>query len=246
MKTDLQTIRDTFKVSNDVYFESRKEAQETQDLFQNRQYTQSQLSILANRGQPAETFNVVKLFARLLLGYYSTVVNTVIVSPEGQNDILTASLLNDVVSHIMRTNQMETEGDKMKLDGLLAGVMACYVDVEDTKRTDQFGRKIRKVTVSHVPWAELGLDPLSKLEDYSDGRFIHRWKWVAEEELRKMFKNKKEQIDRLQAYENHLLIDEAEFERNFNVLFEGYFKRFDNYCLVHTIITDDKDKTTVS
>lgn len=242
MQTDLQSLKDTFKISYDVYYESRVEAQEAVDMFHNRQYTQSQLSTLANRGQPAETFNIVKLFGRLLLGYYSTVVNTVRVNPVQRRDIITASLLNDIVDYVMRTNHMETEGDKMKLDGLLSGIMACYVDVEDTKQKDQFGRVVRKVTVTHVPWDELCLDPLSKLEDYSDGRFTHRWKWVSEEALRSMFKNKKEAIDRLQAYQNHLNIEEAEFERNFNAIFEGHFKRYNNYCLVHTIIKDDKDK----
>lgn len=243
MDTDLQSLKDTFKISYDVYFDSRQEAQETNDMFHNRQYTQAQLATLANRGQPAETFNIIKLFGRLLLGYYSTVVNTIKVNPVQYNDILTSSLLNDIVSYVMRTNHMETEGDKMKLDGLLAGIMACYVDVEDTDARDKFGRMIRKCTISHVPWAELCLDPLSKLEDYSDSRFTHRWKWVSEEALRKLFKNKKDAIDRLQAYQNHLDINEAEFEKNFNTIFEGYFKRYNNYCLVHTIITDDKDKT---
>lgn len=242
MQTDIQTLKDTFKISYDVYYESRIEGQEVVDMFHNRQYTQSQLSTLENRGQPAETFNIVKLFGRLLLGYYSTVVNTVRVNPVQIRDIVTASLLNDTVDYTMRNNHMETEGDKVKLDGLLAGVMACYVDVEDTDQKDQFGRVIRKVTITHVPWMELCLDPLSKLEDYSDSRYIHRWKWVSEESLRRLFKNKKEVIDRLQAYQNHLNIDEAEFERNFNTIFEGHFKRYNNYCLVHSIITDDEDK----
>lgn len=242
MKTDLQTLKDTFKISFDVYEESRNEASEVVNMFHNRQYTDSQLAELDNRGQPAETFNIIKLFGRLLLGYYSTVVNTVRVSPVQYSDILTSSLLNDVVDYIMRNNHMETEGDKIKLDGLLAGIMAAYIDVEDTNQRDQFGRRIRKVTITHVPQAELALDPLSKLEDYSDARYIHRWKWVAEEQLLKLFPKKKEQIARLQAYQNHLNIDDAEFERSFNNIFEGYFKRYNNYCLVHSIITDDKDR----
>lgn len=243
MKTDLQTIKDTFKFSFEAYEASRIEAQEVEDLFHNKQYTESQLAIMRDRGQPAETFNIIKLFGRLLLGYYSTVVNTVQANPVHPRQVITASLLNDVISNVMRTNHMETEGDKIKLDGLLSGIMGCYIDVKDTDKKDQFGRVIRKVTLSHVPWQELVLDPLSRLEDYSDARFIHRYKWVSEEALRKLFKNKKEAIDKLNAYENHLQINDAEFERTFNVLFEGYFKRYDNYCLVHTIITDDNDKT---
>lgn len=243
MDTSLQTLKDTFKFSFTAYEDSRNEAQEVEDLFHNRQYNSSQLAILNERGQPAETFNIIKLFGRLLLGYYSTVVNTVKVSPMHYRQIVTANLLDDVVGYVMRTNRMETEGDKMKLDGLLAGIMVCYEDVVDTKEKDQFGRIIRKVTLSHVPWNEVVLDPLSRLEDYSDGRFIHRYRWVSEEALRKLFKNKQDAIDRLNAYENHLNINEAEFERSFNTMFEGFFKRYDNYCLVHTIITDNDDKT---
>ncbi|PIR06682.1 MAG: hypothetical protein COV55_02915 [Candidatus Komeilibacteria bacterium CG11_big_fil_rev_8_21_14_0_20_36_20] len=243
MKTDLNTIRDTFKISYDTYYDSRLEGEEVDDMYHNRQYNREQLATLANRGQPAETFNVIKLFGRLLLGYYSTVVNTVKVSPEDYVDIDTANLLNDVVSYVMRTNHMETEGDKIKLDGLLAGLMCCYIDVIETGRKDRFGRTIKKIVLSHVPWQEICLDPMSKLEDYSDARFIHRWKWVTEEALRTMFPNKKEVIDELEAYENHLNINEAEFEDNFGKVFDGDFKRFNNYCLVHTIITDEVGKS---
>jgi len=242
MKVDLQTLKDTFKIGYEAYYESRVEADEVVNMFHNRQYTESQLAELANRGQPAETFNIIKLFGRLLLGYYSTVVNTVKVSPNSYKDILTSSLLNDVVSYVMRKNHMETEGDKIKLDGLLAGIMGAYIDVEDTPNKDEFGRTIRQVTVSHVPWAELVLDPMSRLEDYSDARYIHRWKWVSEETLRKLFKKKKAVIDALAEYENHLNIEDADFERTFNNLFEGYFKRYNNYLLVHSIIVDDDGK----
>ena len=242
MKTTLEDLKDTFKIGYDAYFDSRKEANEVVDMFHNRQYTVTQLAELADRGQPAETFNIIKLFGRLLLGYYSTVVNTFKVSPNSYKDILTSSLLNDTASYVMRKNHMETEGDKIKLDGLLTGIMCAYIDVEDTKIKDEFGRVIRQCTISHVPWDELVLDPLSVLEDYSDARFTHRWKWVSEDILRKLFPNKKEAIDRLAAYENHLNIDEADFEANFNTMFDGYFKRHNNYLLVHTIINDDEGK----
>lgn len=243
MDTDLKTLQDTFKFGYDVYYDSIKEASEVTHMYHNRQYTPDQMADLANRGQPAETFNVIKLFGRLLLGYYSTVVNTIKVTPEGFEDIVTASLLNDVVDYTMRKNHMETEGDKIKLDGLLAGLMCCYIDVVDTDKKDPFGRVIRKITLDHVPWKELVLDPMSRKEDYSDCRFVHRWKWTSEDELRKMFKGKKEAIDRLEAYQNHLNITEAEFEQNFNQLFEGYFKRYDNYLLVHSIIKDNEGRS---
>lgn len=242
MDTSINTCRDLFRISHDVYQDSRDEADEVVNLFHNRQYSQAQLAVLANRGQPAETFNVIKMFGRLILGYYSTVVNTVKVSPRQYNDIFTASLLNDTVDYTMECNHMETEGDKIKLDGLLQGLMCCYVDVRDTDAKDRFGRVIRKIELTHVPAEEIASDPLSRLEDYSDARFLHRWKWVSEEQLLKLFPSKKDTIEKLQAYQNHLDIEDAQFEKTFGNQFNGIFKRYNNYLLVHTVIEDDAGK----
>lgn len=248
METDIKTLQDLFKIGYDAYEDSRKEAAEILDFFHNRQYTSSQLAILENRGQPAETFNVIKLFGRLILGYYSTVVNTIKVEPVQYNDILTSSLLNDVVDITMRKNHFETEGDKIKLDGILQGLMCSYIDVRDTDKKDQFGRVIRQIDISHVPAEEIVIDPLSRLEDYSDARFLHRFKWISEEALLKMIKKlhspkkAKEILEKLDAYYNHLRIDEGEFEYKFNEQFDGWFKRYNNYLIVHTIIQDDEDK----
>lgn len=258
MDTDVKTLQDLFKIGYEAYLDSRREGQEIVDMFHNRQYTEAQKAILENRGQPAETFNVIKLFGRLILGYYSTVVNTIKTSPRQYEDILTASLLNDVVDFTMQSNHFETEGDKIKLDGLLQGLLCVYEEVVDVMemndeqklvaKRDQFGRPIRKINLSHVPAEEVILDPMSRLEDYSDARFIHRFKWVSEDELKKLlrvyFSAKKadDVLKKLDEYHNHLNIDEAEFESIFNLQFDGYFKRYNNYLLVHSIIKDDDDK----
>lgn len=242
MKTDLNTVRDSFRVSMNAYLDSAREAEEVTNMYHNRQYSLAQLAILKNRGQPAETFNVIKLFGRLMLGYYSTVVNTVKVLPRNEKDIPTAGILNDVLDYTFEDNQMETEGDKIKIDGLLAGLMVSYQEVEDTGKTDQFGRPIRKISVTHVPYAEVALDPLSRKEDYSDARYVHRWKWVAEEQLKRLFPGKDREIQALMAYQNHLLLRDAEFEKQYNNQMWGIFKRYNNYLLVHTIIEDDDGK----
>lgn len=241
MDTDIQTLQDLFKISYEAYEESRYEADEIVDLFHNRQYTPGQLATLYDRGQPAETFNVIKLFGRLILGYYSTVVNTVKASPTQESDTVIASLMNDVISYTMRRNHMETEGDKIKLDGILQGLMCSYIEVVPTKQKDMFGRTVYRIQISHVPASEILLDPMSRLEDYSDGRYIHRYKWVDEDYLRSTFKGKKAVIDKLEAYENHVNIDQAEFTRTYGVQFEGHFKRFNNYLLVHTVIKGETD-----
>lgn len=239
MKTDLKTLYDSFKISYDTYKDSREEADEVLNFYHNRQYTSSQLSTLALRGQPAETFNVIKMFGRLILGYYSTVVNSVKCLPTQISDIPTTAVLNDVVNKIMETSEMETEGDKIKLDGLLQGIMVSYQEVVPTGQKDEFGRLIYEVRISHVPAEEIAMDPLSRLEDYEDGRFLHRWKWVSKEYLLRMFKDKKKEIEKLDPYYNHLEVDQSEFSFAYGDQFVGKFQIFDNFLLVHTVIEDD-------
>ena len=110
MKIDIETLKDTFKISYDTFKDSREESLKVLDYYHNRQYTDNQLMVLENRGQPAETFNIVKMFGRMLLGYYSTVVNTVKVNPAQVDDIYTAAILNDLVDYTFRTNNFDSEG----------------------------------------------------------------------------------------------------------------------------------------
>lgn len=241
MKIDIETLKDSFQLGHDSFEESRKEALKVMDLYHNRHYTDAQLAILNTRGQPAETFNVIKMFGRMLLGYYSTVINTIKVNPAQFDDIQTAAILHDLVNQTFRVNNFVSEGDKIKLDCILTGLMCSYVNVSKTGETDEFGRPKYKIEINHIPAMEIVMDPMSRLDDYSDARYIHRFKWMAKEQVIKQFG--KEKTAKLQEYDNHINIDEAEFEYTYNVRFQGRYRQYENYLVVHTIITDDKDKT---
>lgn len=241
MKVDIDTLRDTFKISYDAFESSRIEAMEVYDLYHNRQYTDQQLTILENRGQPKETFNVIKWMSRLLLGYYSTVVNEVKVNPEQEDDIIKAAVMNDVVSYTFKDNNFNAEGDAIKLDCMLSGMMCSYIDVLATGDTDKFGRPKYRIKMHHIPILEIAPDPMSTLEDYSDAKYIHRFKWLSEEDVKAQWGEAK--LKELDAYDNHLNIDEAEFEYSYNGQFTGYYKTYDNYLIVHTIMEDDNGRS---
>ena len=241
MKIDIETLKDTFQIGYNAYLDSKIEANEVEDLYHNRQYSSDQLNTLENRGQPKETFNVVKLFARQLVGYYSTVINTVKVNPVQYNDIDTASILNDVTNHVFNTNSFESEGDSIKLDGFLSGLMCSYQNVVYNGKTDQYGRKLYDITIEHVPSSEIVLDPMSTRDDYKDARFMHRFKWLDEETVERTFGKAKE--EKLEAYTNFLNTDESEFEFKYGDRFQGIYKQHDNYLIVHSVITDDSGDT---
>jgi len=238
MKATIKDLKDSFKVGYEAYETSRKEANQVWDMYHNRQYTTAQLLILEQRGQPAETFNVIKLFARMLVGYYSTVVNTVKVNPEDPSDIDTASILNDTVNHVFNDNRFDIEGDSIKLGGMISGLLVSYIDVQDTGKRDAFNRPIHRLDVSHVPDNEIVLDPSSQLDDYSDATWLHRFKWLTGDTVEKVFGKKIR--DQLDEYYNFLNVDEADFEFNYGWEYTGYYRVFDNYLIVHSVIEDDK------
>ena len=253
MKATVDDCKKTFKIGYEAFEASRIEAAEVWDLYHNRHYTYDQIQTLENRGQPKETFNIIKMFSRMLIGYFSTVVNTVIVNPRNPDDVITATVLNDTINFILDENRFDIEGDQIKLGGLISGVMCCMTEIQDTGQRDEFGRKIHKCVLHHVPDYEIILDPLSDLDDYSDAKFLHRFRWLSEGDLKKTFGKKT--LKNASSYQNFSEALEAEFDYKFktdthlNILnnrnvsgFSGYYRYYDNYLVVHTVLEDDDGK----
>lgn len=240
MKPDIETLQDTFKIGYENFAESRIESDEVFDFYHNRQYTEAQLNILARRGQPAETYNVIKMFSRMFLGYLSSVVNDIKVTPRQYQDVYTASVLNDLLNYTLQDNNFKAESDRIKLDALLSGLMCVYQDVKKTGEVDDFNRPIYRVKIQHIPCRELILDPYSRKEDYSDARFIHRYRWVSKEDIQNNFGNV--DFNELAPNMNRTEAPEADFLATFNSQFIGRYNQYDNYLLIHTILRDG-DKT---
>ncbi len=242
MKTDIETLRDSFWLGYDEYAESRVEAETAWNYYHNRQWTSDAVNKLVSRGQPVETFNIIKLFSRMLVGYYSTTVNTIVADPVQYSDSTTASLVTDVIASILNTNNMDVQGDEIKLGGIVSGLMCTMQQPYKTGNRDQFGRPIYDIRISNVPDYELILDPLSTAIDYSDARFLHRFKWLPEESVIKMFG--KDKVKELEANHNHLSIPEADYEYTGQGSrgFYGRYKVFNNYLITHTVVEDDNNK----
>lgn len=237
----IEYLKDTFKIGYTAFEESRIEAQTVWDMYHNRHYTADQLAILANRGQPAETFNVIKLFTRMLMGYYSTVVNTVVANPVAPEDAPSAAMLNDTITYTIRNTNFAIEGTKVKLSGIITGLMCTYVTVEETGESDQYGRPFYKILLEHVPDDEIVLDPMSRKDDYSDARYIHRWKWVSEEAIVELFGE--EAVAKLTEYYNFTQESDTDYDQNGKQQEVGLFRIHNNYLLVHSIVKDAKGKT---
>lgn len=250
MEATIKDIRDSFQYGYEQFNSSRKEANEVWDLYHNRHYSLAQLATLENRGQPKETFNVIKMFARMLVGYYSTVVNTTVTRPRHPRHTVNATVLNDAINSVFERNRFDIEGDQIKLGGLISGVMCSYSEVYDTGNKDQFNRPIYDVKLGHIPDYEIVMDPGSKMDDYSDARYLHRFKWMHKDDVVKAFG--KRATDKLSPYLNFLNAEEAEFEYDSTTYaydyghegygFAGNYRVFDEFLVVHTVMEDKEGK----
>ncbi len=238
MKVNIETLKDTFKIGYETYETSYDNAQEVVDLLHNRHYTSDQINTLDNRGQPKETFNVIRMFTRMTIGYFSTVINTIKTKPVQYSDIPKSAMATDVIQSILRDNSWMRIKEHIEEDVLVPGLSCIYYNVEETGKTDDNGKLLYRITLEQVPYKQIIKDPMSTLEDYSDARFIHRWKWVSEEAVKQMFGQAK--LDKLEAYYNATEQPAADFDRSYAGQFVGQFKMHNNYLIVHSVIRDDK------
>jgi len=245
MKPTIENLQDAFAISRDVYLASDVEAQEIVDMYHNRQYTQAEIDVLNTRGQPVETFNVIKTFSNAITGYFDSVVNTIIARPRHTSNPTAALVLNDTIQYTLDSNEFETEVSKVELDGLLIGKMGVYYEVVDTNNKDAFGRAVKEIKISHVPAHELKTDPMARLDDMSDARFTSRWRWVDEEEFNTRWPNVSTENHKgrgtkvAESYSTAGVEDNgADFENRYGIRLRGKFKEWNNYLVVHTIMRD--------
>lgn len=239
MKTDLKTLQDTFESWYSVNQKSRKEASTVLNMYHNRQWDEQQLQELGLRGQPTETFNIIKLMTRTLIGYYSTVVNKAVVEPRSYDNITKATILNDALGVVYERSNFDIVDDDIKMYGMLTGLFVSYTSIKASGKQDMFGQNEYDITVEDINPEEVVIDPLSRKRDYSDARGLHRFRWVSEDELRDKFGKNKTTIDKLDAYANTVNIDEAEYTYRYDNEFIGKYKVDNMYLLVHSVIGDD-------
>lgn len=228
----LERAKDYFEYSLSYFKESREAAKEIVEFNHNRHYTISQLNVLRNRKQPAETFNVVKAYKRIINGYLASTINTINVKPVGIEDINTAAIGQDIVQYTLRISKFGKMKTKLVDDLLLAGMCAYEIKATETGQ-DQFGTKDYQVKVCYLPWDEVIVDPKSREEDYSDARHISKFRWLSREDIEDNWPNK---VDRLDSSSSS--VDDIETNRPYAI---GNYKLNDAYLIVTTYIKD-KDK----
>lgn len=237
----IQLAQDTYRIAQTENAKSVAQGHVALDMYHNRQWTEAQLATLNTRGQPAETFNVFKMLAHAMVGYFDTVANEISVEPTHMNSAVSAMVVNDVVSFVQDRNDYESIRRQLQLDALLTGLAVCYETVKETGQTDQYGRKLYKIELERVPSWQVRIDPMSRRDDMSDSRFTHRFKWLPEEEVHRVWGAKK--TKGLVEYYNELDGDpEADWYREYDSAAIGQYRQWNNYQIIHSVVSYKGDQ----
>ena len=229
----VEKAKEYFEYSTDFFSLSREQAKEVVDFNHNRHYTQAQLNVLANRKQPAETFNVIKSYKRVISGYLSSTISNINVKPVGIEDVNIASLGQDIVQHTLRVSKFKRMKVKLIDDLLLAGMCAYEIRAEDTGKTDQFGTKDLQIILSYLPWNEVIVDPKSREEDYSDAKYVSKFRWLSLDDIEDTWPGKSDELNRGSTFSSIDIPEDTQFGAK--------YKMQDSYLIVTTYLKD-KDK----
>jgi len=239
MNTDLHTIRESFKLGYNAYEQSYKEYDEVKNMYDGAMYNRSQLAILLERGQPAEYFNVIQMFSRSLQGYFSSVVNTMQAKALEQGDVLKANAINLALEYTLRINLWDVAKDDLQQHAFLAGLMGTYYKIKEVG-VDDFNRVKNEIIMEIIEPYEFVLDPKSHKADYSDARFIHRFRWVSKEEAKKLFPRT---WKKLESTVNTAEVETASIGYTYGDGFNDRWQMFEEYLIVHTGVVDNKGQS---
>lgn len=233
----------SFRYGYDSYIPSRAESDEIWNLYNGRQLDMKTKLTLTRRGQPQEYHNVIRKYTRMLIGYFATTVNTVTVRGLRQIDAPIAALVTDIVDHIFSENRIQkTEGNKFKKSMILDGLACMEIYPMKTKEKDEFGRPIFRVQMTHVPNNEIILDPMSEKADYTDARFIHRFKWMSEDQVKQLFGD--DVIGKLKdtSENNYLGVREADYTYKHYTQHRQDYSKHRVYQIIHSVVREPGDR----
>jgi len=225
----LKRAQDYFKISMDEYETSRVEAKEIREFNHNKHYTIAQLNVLANRQQPAETFNIIKSYKRVLAGYLASTVSEVNVKASHPKYTTKAVVANDIVKYVLKQNKFDMIRTDIQDELILSGLCG-YELIPIFKKVDPLGIPDVDIQVRYIEENELALDPIFNNYDYSDGRFIHTFKWVPNDVLSNYLTP--DMIKKLEAQRNTNIWVNT-FDTN-NTTFNGVYTTFNNILIIKT------------
>ena len=139
--------------------------------FENRQWTYAEAAKLGSVDQPVITINHIYPKVNMLVGLLLQNNPTIHVLPRGREDAELADVANKTLRFIADINRLRSKQAYTFTDLTTTGIGWL-----ETRTTQILGKD--PIVIDYVPWYEVIPDPLARMPDYSDSRFIWRGRWV--------------------------------------------------------------------
>ncbi len=189
---DTETLKRWLSESYSGNEKSRDLERKTRDYYYGDQLDSETIEIVTDRGQPLQWENNLRKFGEKVLAFRGNHRGEIRMVGRQRDDEAGAKLLTDVVRAIAQQSDYDAVSDESD-EALMIGGCAVHEILikEATDEVDRYGRTAKDVTIRHVPYSQVYLDPYSMERDYSDARYIHQFYWVDREDLYALFPKSK-------------------------------------------------------
>lgn len=175
----------------DGFFQSSLEDIETAwDYFEGRQFSDEEMEILNQRGQPATVINKTRVSVELVMGIYDKTRMDPMLLPRGtgDDDWMAAQGLTHGCRYVEDCNYTTSHLRNVFRDVLVGGLgwMETGLNPDPTQED---------LWEAYVDWRDIRMDPLSRRPDYSDARYCFRVKWMDLDEAKALLPEHKAKLD---------------------------------------------------
>lgn len=160
----LATLCRWFEDSEQGTLEARRLAERDRDYYDAKQWTKSELDILAKRGQPALTINYIKRKVEYYRGFERRLRSDPKAFPRTPHEEQMAEAATDALRFIADKNKFDVTRSDVFEDMMIEGTGGVDVIVKPS-------RDAYDVEITRVPWDRIFYDPYSRNKDFSDARY---------------------------------------------------------------------------
>ena len=190
----LRKYREWFRASVDKWEDWRDEATEDFGFVSGeKQWAHKDKKLLEDSGRPAITINKIKPLINVLSGYQRLNRYDIDFLPRTNDDMDLCQVRKGITKYVMDRCDYEYQESNVFLDGAIGGIG--WFEVKYT-----FDREVMdgEAEILREDPLSMYVDPEARKPDFSDAKFIIRAKWVDKEELKLMYPEHADDIDRQQ------------------------------------------------
>ena len=191
---ELRKYREWFRASVDKWSDWRDEAVEDYGFVSGeKQWKDKDKRLLEDSGRPAITINKIKPLINVLSGYQRLNRYDIDFLPRSDDDTQLCKVRKGITKYVMDRCDYEYHESAVFLDGAIGGVG--WFEVKYA-----FDREVMDGEAEIISADPLSMyvDPEARKPDFSDAKFIIRAKWVDKEDLKLLYPEHADDIDRQQ------------------------------------------------